>query len=154
MLVIGHFADKRVQEQGNWQEPFAKSMTGIYFSEFLQSVGLSFNDMKFVNGLQCLTKTPNTTPQLTDLERCMETYLFGTIEEFNPNLIITWGSPVFYIFNQLIGNFPERITKQKGSVSRYNGATVYSMYHPCYAIRFQPERDKLKQHFAQIYQEL
>jgi len=153
LLVIGHFADSRVVEYGNWIEPFSESMTGIYFKDFLGKAELDYEDMKFVNAFRCLTTKITAQPQFNQLFTCMDTYLIDIIENFDPNIIVTWGQPVYKSFQKMTGvNNKGGLEKDKGVVFNYNGSTVFSMYHPSYAIRWDPERYRLAEHFAEIYE--
>lgn len=152
LLVVGHFADSRVVEYGNWIEPFSKSMTGIYFKDFLSKAGLDYEDMNFVNAFRCLTTKITAQPQFTQLKQCMDNYLTDIIEKFDPKIIVTWGQPVYKAFQKMTGiNGTGDLEKDKGILFSYNGSTVFSMYHPSYAIRWDPERDRLAEHFSEVF---
>ena len=149
LMVIGHFADSRLVN-GNWLYPFSKSMTGMYFQKVLSAAGLDLEDIFFTNAFKCLTSSRITPPGRVHLWRCIDKYLIHEIEDFKPNLIVSWGVPVFSSLAAKAGK-EGRLSLGSGFVFDFNGAKVFSMYHPCYEIRWVPQRDMLAENFAKVY---
>ena len=116
---------------------------GQLLEEMLGKIGLSRPDVYITNMLKC-RPPQNRDPQPGEIDSCRP-YLDQQIEMISPRVIVTLGRFSFSKF------FPgESIGKARGKPRKWNGRTIFPMYHPAAALHNPGLRPVLESDFARL----
>ena len=139
IVIIGEGPGYHEDQQGR---PFV-GPAGRLLEELLASIGLTREQVYITNMIKC--RAPNNRDPLPgEIEAC-KTYLDRQIEMIGPKVVVTLGRYSFAKF------FPdEPIGKARGTPRRWNGLTIYPMYHPAAALRNGSLRSTLEKDFSEL----
>ena len=136
IMFIGEGPGFYEDQQGR---PFV-GPSGQLLEELLASIGLERKDVYITNMVKC--RPPNNRDPLPGEVRSCEPYLDRQIELIGPRVVVTLGR------HSLSKFFPgETISKARGTPRKWNGMTVYPIYHPAAALRNPSLRSILEADF-------
>ena len=124
-LFIGEGPGFHEDQQG---VPFVGA-AGQLLDRLLAEVGLDRSTIAIVNVVKC--RPPGNRDPLPDEIEACRPYLEAQMEYMRPDVIVTLGNfATRFIIQQPLG-----ITKARGQLFRYRGATVVPTFHPAAALR-------------------
>ena len=124
IMIIGEGPGYYEDQQGR---PFV-GPAGRLLEELLASIGMKREDVYITNMIKCRAPS-NRDPLPGEIKAC-KPYLDKQLELIGPRVVVTLGRYSFAKF------FPdEPIGKARGRPRRWNGLTIYPMYHPAAALR-------------------
>ena len=139
IMIIGEGPGYYEDQQGR---PFV-GPAGRLLEELLASIGLSREDVYITNMIKCRAPS-NRDPLPGEIKAC-KPYLDKQLELIGPRVVVTLGRYSFAKF------FPdEPIGKARGRPRRWNGLTIYPMYHPAAALRNGNLRSLLEKDFLEL----
>ncbi len=123
IMFIGEGPGFNEDRQGR---PFV-GPAGQFLEQLLASIGMKREDVYITNMIKC--RPPNNRDPLPgEMEACRP-YLDKQMQLLKPKVIVTLGRHSFTKF------FPkETISKARGRARKWNGMTIYPMYHPAAAL--------------------
>ena len=125
IMFIGEGPGFHEDQQG---EPFVGA-SGQLLDRLLGEVGLDRSSVAIANVVKC--RPPgNRNPLPDEIEACRP-YLEAQLEYMQPDVIVTLGN---FATQFMIGQ-PLGITKARGQVFRFRGASVVPTFHPAAALR-------------------
>ncbi len=145
VLFIGEAPGFHEDQQGL---PFVGA-SGQLLDRLLAEVGLDRSSVAITNVVKC--RPPgNRDPLPDEIESCRP-YLEAQLEYMRPAVIVTLGN---FATRFMIGE-PIGITKARGRLFRYRGATVVPTFHPAAALRGGsdggvPRIDAIRQDLAAV----
>lgn len=139
IVFIGEGPGFHEDQQGR---PFV-GPAGKLLDELLASIGLKREDVYITNMIKC--RAPNNRDPLPgEIEAC-KPYLDRQLEMIAPRVVVTLGR---YSFSKFFPDVP--IGKARGKPVKWNGLTVYPMYHPAAALRNGNLRSTLEKDFGEL----
>ena len=139
IVFIGEGPGFHEDQQGR---PFV-GPAGKLLDEMLASIGLKREDVYITNMIKC--RAPNNRDPLPgEIEAC-KPYLDRQLEMIAPRVVVTLGR---YSFSKFFPDVP--IGKARGKPVKWNGLTVYPMYHPAAALRNGNLRSTLEKDFGEL----
>jgi uracil-DNA glycosylase family 4 len=139
IMIIGEGPGYYEDQQGR---PFV-GPAGRLLEELLASIGLNREDVYITNMIKC--RAPNNRDPLPGEIQACKPYLDRQLELIRPRVVVTLGRYSFAKF------FPdEPIGKARGTPRRWNGLTIYPMYHPAAALRNGNLRSVLEKDFREL----
>ena len=139
IMFVGEGPGYHEDQQGR---PFV-GPAGKLLEELLASIGLKREQVYITNMIKC--RPPNNRDPLPSEITACKPYLDKQIEMIGPKVIVTLGR---YSFSKF---FPgETIGKARGKPRRWNGRTVYPIYHPAAALRNSNLRSALEIDFSKL----
>ena len=139
IMFVGEGPGYHEDQQGR---PFV-GRAGKLLEELLASIGLKREQVYITNMIKC--RPPNNRDPLPSEITACKPYLDKQIEMIGPKVIVTLGR---YSFSKF---FPgETIGKARGKPRRWNGRTVYPIYHPAAALRNSNLRSALEKDFSKL----
>ncbi len=125
VLFIGEGPGFHEDQQGL---PFVGA-AGQLLDRLLGEVGLNRSSVAIVNVVKC--RPPGNRDPLPDEIEACRPYLEAQLDYMRPDVIVTLGNfATRFIIEQPIG-----ITKARGQLFSYRGATVVPTFHPAAALR-------------------
>ena len=125
VMFIGEGPGFHEDQQG---EPFVGA-SGQLLDRLLAEVSLDRSSVAIVNVVKC--RPPgNRNPLPDEIEACRP-YLEAQLEYMRPDVIVTLGN----FATQFMVGRPIGITKARGQLFRFRGATVVPTFHPAAALR-------------------
>jgi DNA polymerase len=138
-MIIGEGPGYYEDQQGR---PFV-GPAGRLLEELLASIGMKREDVYITNMIKCRAPS-NRDPLPSEIKAC-KPYLDRQLELIGPRVVVTLGRYSFAKF------FPdEPIGKARGRPRRWNGLTIYPMYHPAAALRNGNLRSLLEKDFLAL----
>lgn len=108
---------------------------GQLLSKIIEAIGLSRDDVYIANVIKC--RPPgNRNPEPDEVATC-EPFLFQQIDTVAPKVIVALGT---FAAKTLLQT-PEPISRLRGRVFAYRGATLVPTFHPAFLLR-SPERKR------------
>ena len=139
IMFVGEGPGYHEDQQGR---PFV-GRAGKLLEELFASIGLKREQVYITNMIKC--RPPNNRDPLPSEITACKPYLDKQIEMIGPKVIVTLGR---YSFSKF---FPgETIGKARGKPRRWNGRTVYPIYHPAAALRNSNLRSALEIDFSKL----
>ena len=139
IMFIGEAPGFHEDRQGR---PFV-GPAGKLLEELLRSIGLGRQDVYITNMVKCRPLN-NRDPLPGEIETCRQ-YLDRQIEILKPRVIVTLGR---YSLSKF---FPkESISKVRGRPRKWDGITIFPMYHPAAALRQARLKDVLQEDFKRL----
>lgn len=130
VLFIGEAPGFHEDQQG---VPFVGA-SGQLLDRLLAEVGLDRSSVAITNVVKC--RPPGNRDPLPDEIEACRPYLEAQLEYMRPDVIVTLGN---FATRFMIGE-PIGITKARGRLFRYRGATVVPTFHPAAALRGGSDR--------------
>jgi uracil-DNA glycosylase family 4 len=143
-MVIGEAPGKQEDLAGR---PFVGN-AGRYLDHVLEGTGLQRADFFITNIVKCRPPS-NRTPKAGEIDTCTSLYLFGQIEQINPELILLLGNTAVKTMLGL-----KSVEEARGRIITQEQRKYLASYHP--AVRFYREdlAQKIKEDFALLKTEL
>jgi uracil-DNA glycosylase len=125
LMFVGEAPGADEDEQG---EPFV-GRAGQLLTKIIEAIGLRREDVYIANVIKC--RPPgNRNPEPDEVERC-EPFLFRQIDAIKPKVIVALGK----FAAQLLLKTTDPITRLRGRVYKYRGASLIPTFHPAYLLR-------------------
>jgi uracil-DNA glycosylase len=125
LMFIGEAPGADEDEQG---EPFV-GRAGQLLTKIIEAIGLQRGDVYIANLIKC--RPPgNRNPEPDEVEQC-EPFLFRQIDAIKPKVIIALGK----FSAQALLKTTDPITRLRGRVYNYRGASLIPTFHPAYLLR-------------------
>ncbi len=124
VMFIGEGPGFNEDQQGR---PFV-GRAGKLLDDLLESVPMKREDVFITNIVKC--RPPDNRDPLPDEVSACRDYLEAQIELLNPRVIATLGR------HSLLRFIPDaRISRDHGTIKRWQGRVIYPLYHPAAALR-------------------
>ncbi len=110
-------------------EPFV-GKAGQLLTRIIEAIGLTRDQVYIANVIKC--RPPgNRNPEPDEVERC-EPFLFRQIDAIKPRVIVALGK----FAAQSLLKTTDPITRLRGRVYSYRGASLIPTFHPAYLLRY------------------
>ena len=132
LMFVGEAPGADEDQQG---EPFV-GRAGQLLTRIIEAIGLKREQVYIANVIKC--RPPgNRNPEPDEVEQC-EPFLFRQIDVVKPKVVIALGK----FAAQCLLKTNEPITRLRGRVFNYRGASLIPTFHPAYLLRNpQAKRD-------------
>lgn len=113
------------------RRPFYGDKSGENFERFLESVGLSRNDIFITNTVLCSPRSEtgaNRKPLTSEIRNCAN-FLRRTIELLDPQVVVTLGA-VALDATRTLESHDVRLKDGAGAIHRWNDRSLVPLYHP------------------------
>ena len=125
LMFVGEAPGADEDVQG---EPFV-GRAGQLLTKIIEAIGLKRDDVYIANVIKC--RPPgNRNPEPDEVEQC-EPFLFRQIDAIKPKVIVALGK----FAAQSLLQTTEPITRLRGRVFNYRGASLIPTFHPAYLLR-------------------
>ena len=102
---------------------------GQLLTKIIEAIGLSREDVYIANVIKC-RPPQNRNPEPDEVETC-EPFLFQQVDLIGPTVIVALGT---FAARALLRS-TEPISRLRGRVHEYRGATLIPTFHPAYLLR-------------------
>jgi uracil-DNA glycosylase family 4 len=131
LMFVGEAPGADEDQQG---EPFV-GRAGQLLTKIIEAIGLTRSDVYIANVLKC--RPPNNrNPEPDEVAQC-EPFLFKQIDLIRPKVIVALGTHAAHALLKV----ETPISKLRGQVLQFRGATLIPTFHPAYLLR-SPERKR------------
>jgi DNA polymerase len=125
LMFVGEAPGADEDEQG---EPFV-GRAGQLLTKIIEAIGLTRDRVYIANVIKC--RPPgNRNPEPDEVEQC-EPFLFRQIDAIGPKVIVALGK----FAAQSLLKTADPITRMRGRVYNYRGASLIPTFHPAYLLR-------------------
>jgi len=125
LMFVGEAPGADEDEQG---EPFV-GRAGQLLTKIIEAIGLRRDDVYIANVIKC--RPPgNRNPEPDEVDQC-EPFLFRQVDAIKPKVVIALGK----FATQSLLKTGEPITRLRGRVFNYRGASLIPTFHPAYLLR-------------------
>jgi uracil-DNA glycosylase len=125
LMFVGEAPGADEDEQG---EPFV-GRAGQLLTKIIEAIGLKREDVYIANVIKC--RPPgNRNPEPDEVERC-EPFLFRQVDAIKPKVVVALGK----FAAQSLLKTTDPITRLRGRVYKYRGASLIPTFHPAYLLR-------------------
>lgn len=125
LMFVGEAPGEDEDRQG---EPFV-GRAGQLLTRIIESIGFTRDQVYIANVIKC--RPPgNRNPEPDEVARC-EPFLFRQIDVVKPKVIVALGK----FAAQSLLKSPDPITRLRGRVFAYRGASLVPTFHPAYLLR-------------------
>ena len=133
LMFIGEAPGEEEDKQGR---PFV-GRAGKLLTKLIEKAGHKREEFYIANICKC--RPPgNRTPTLEEMESCFP-YLQEQIKIINPKVLCLLGA----VAGQAFLNRKVKITKERGTVVKWNDKLLFLTYHPAYVLRNPKEEETL-----------
>ncbi|RUM62119.1 MAG: uracil-DNA glycosylase [Persephonella sp.] len=133
LMFVGEAPGEEEDKQGR---PFV-GRAGKLLTKLIERAGYKREEFYIANICKC--RPPgNRTPTLDEMEKCFP-YLKEQIEIINPKVLCLLGA----VAGQAFLNRKVKITKERGTVIKWNDRILLLTYHPAYVLRNPKEEETL-----------
>ena len=139
ILFVGEGPGFHEDQQGR---PFVGA-AGQLLEKLLNSIGLRRQEVYITNMVKC--RPPNNRDPLPSEIQACRPYLDRQLDLVAPKVVVTLGR---YSLARFFPN--ETIGKARGIPRKWNGLTVYPVYHPAAALRSSKLRETLEKDFQML----
>ena len=141
LMFVGEAPGREEDLQGR---PFV-GQAGKLLTQFLQSIGLSRDEVYIANVLKC--RPPgNRTPQPQEIEACLP-FLLKQIQAIQPRIICTLGA----VATQTLLGQRASITRIRGQSLPWRwGIKLFPTFHPAYLLRNPGQKKNAYQDFLRL----
>ena len=139
ILFVGEGPGFYEDQQGR---PFVGA-AGKLLKKLLHSIGLTREEVYITNMVKC--RPPNNRDPLPSEIQACKSYLDRQLDMVAPKIVVTLGR---YSLARFFPN--ETIGKARGLPRKWNGLTVYPVYHPAAALRSSKLREILEKDFQML----
>ncbi|MGE0812126.1 MAG: uracil-DNA glycosylase family protein [Vicinamibacterales bacterium] len=130
LMFVGEAPGEDEDRQG---EPFV-GRAGQLLTKIIEAIGLTREQVYIANVIKC--RPPgNRNPEIDEVETC-EPYLFRQIEAIQPRIVVALGK----FAAQSLLRSTEPITRLRGRVFDFRGASLIPTFHPAYLLRNPPAK--------------
>ena len=130
LMFVGEAPGEEEDKQG---EPFV-GRAGQLLTKIIESIGLTREQVYIANVIKCRPPA-NRNPDPDEVASC-EPFLFRQIDIIQPKVIVPLGK----FATQCLLKTTEPITKLRGQVFDYRGASLIPTFHPAYLLRNPPAK--------------
>ena len=131
LMFVGEAPGRDEDREG---VPFV-GRAGQLLTKIIESIDFRRDDVYIANVIKCRPpKNRNPTP--TEIETC-EPFLFAQVDAIRPRVIVALGA----FATRTLLRSEEPISKVRGKVFNYRGATLIPTYHPAFLLR-SPDRKR------------
>jgi uracil-DNA glycosylase len=125
LMFVGEAPGADEDEQG---EPFV-GRAGQLLTKIIEAIGLKREDVYIANVIKC--RPPgNRNPEPDEVDRC-EPFLFRQVDAIKPKVVVALGK----FAAQSLLKTTDPITRLRGRVYKYRGASLIPTFHPAYLLR-------------------
>ncbi len=133
LMFVGEAPGEEEDKQGR---PFV-GRAGKLLTKLIERAGYKREEFYIANICKC--RPPgNRTPTLDEMEKCFP-YLKKQIEIIDPKVLCLLGA----VAGQAFLNRKVKITKERGTVIKWNDRILLLTYHPAYVLRNPKEEETL-----------
>ena len=125
LMFVGEAPGRDEDIQG---EPFV-GRAGQLLTKIIEAIGLRREDVYIANVIKC-RPPENRNPEPDEVETC-EPFLFRQIDSIKPTVIVALGK----FAAQTLLRTLDPISRLRGRVFEYRGATLIPTFHPAYLLR-------------------
>jgi DNA polymerase len=125
LMFVGEAPGRDEDIQG---VPFV-GRAGQKLTQIIEAIGLKREDVYIANVIKC-RPPENRNPEPDEVEQC-EPFLFRQVDTIKPKVIVALGT--FAAKSLLKSN--ESISRLRGRVFEYRGATLVPTFHPAFLLR-------------------
>ncbi|MEZ5293935.1 MAG: uracil-DNA glycosylase [Vicinamibacterales bacterium] len=130
LMFVGEAPGEDEDRQG---EPFV-GRAGQLLTKIIEAIGLTREQVYIANVIKC--RPPgNRNPEIDEVDTC-EPYLFRQIEAIQPRIVVALGK----FAAQSLLRSTEPITRLRGRVFDFRGASLIPTFHPAYLLRNPPAK--------------
>jgi uracil-DNA glycosylase len=130
LMFVGEAPGEDEDRQG---EPFV-GRAGQLLNKIIEAIGMTREQVYIANVIKC--RPPgNRNPEPDEVETC-EPFLFRQIAAIQPRVIVPLGK----FATQSLLRTTEPITKLRGRVFEFRGASLLPTFHPAYLLRNPPAK--------------
>ena len=108
---------------------------GQLLTKIIAAIGLSREDVYIANVIKC-RPPQNRNPEVDEVETC-QPFLFSQIDAIKPKVIVALGT----FAAQTLLESSETISRLRGNVYEYRGASLIPTFHPAFLLR-SPSRKR------------
>ena len=130
LMFIGEAPGKNEDLQG---EPFVGA-AGRLLNQLLEEAGIARQRVYIANVIKCRPPS-NRNPEPDEVAAC-EPFLFRQVETIRPKVIVALGT----FAAQALLRSQEPISRLRGRLYDYHGATLVPTFHPAYLLRNQASK--------------
>ena len=116
---------------------------GQFLDQLLASIGLKREDVYITNMIKC--RPPNNRDPLPGEIAACRPYLDRQLDMIRPRVVVTLGR---YSFTKFAPG--ESIGKARGTPRKWNGLTIYPIYHPAAALHNPGLRPAIERDFQKL----
>jgi DNA polymerase len=125
LMFVGEAPGADEDEQG---EPFV-GRAGQLLTKIIEAIGLTRDQVYIANVIKC--RPPgNRNPEPDEVDTC-EPFLFRQVDAIKPKVVIALGK----FAAQSLLKTTDPITRLRGRVFNYRGASLIPTFHPAYLLR-------------------
>ena len=139
IVFVGEAPGYHEDRQGR---PFV-GPAGQFLDQLLASIGLKREDVYITNMLKC--RPPNNRDPLPGEIAACKPYLDRQLEMIRPRVVVTLGR---FSFAKFVPG--ESIGKARGKPRKWNGSTIFPMYHPAAALHNPGLRPTIERDFQKL----
>jgi uracil-DNA glycosylase family 4 len=125
LMFVGEAPGEEEDQQG---EPFV-GRSGQLLTKIIESIGLTREQVFIANVIKCRPPA-NRNPEPDEVATC-EPFLFRQIDIIKPQVIVPLGK----FAAQCLLKTADPITRLRGQLFEYRGATLIPTFHPAYLLR-------------------
>lgn len=130
LMFVGEAPGEDEDRQG---EPFV-GRAGQLLTKIIEAIGMTRDQVYIANVIKC--RPPgNRNPEPDEVETC-EPYLFRQIAIIQPRIVVALGK----FAAQSLLRTTEPITRLRGRVYEFRGASLLPTFHPAYLLRNPPAK--------------
>jgi uracil-DNA glycosylase len=130
LMFVGEAPGEDEDKQG---EPFV-GRAGQLLTKIIEAIGMTRQQVYIANVIKC--RPPgNRNPEPDEVDTC-EPYLFRQIAIIEPRVVVALGK----FAAQSLLRTTEPITKLRGRVFEFRGASLIPTFHPAYLLRNPPAK--------------
>ena len=130
LMFVGEAPGEDEDRQG---EPFV-GRAGQLLTKIIEAIGMTRDQVYIANVIKC--RPPgNRNPEPDEVETC-EPYLFRQIAIVQPRIVVALGK----FAAQSLLRTTEPITRLRGRVFEFRGASLIPTFHPAYLLRNPPAK--------------
>jgi uracil-DNA glycosylase family 4 len=130
LMFVGEAPGEDEDKQG---EPFV-GRAGQLLTKIIEAIGLTREQVYIANVIKCRPPA-NRNPEPDEVETC-EPYLFRQIAIIQPRIVVALGK----FATQSLLQTTEPITRLRGRVFEFRGASLIPTFHPAYLLRNPPAK--------------
>lgn len=130
LMFVGEAPGEDEDKQG---EPFV-GRAGQLLTKIIEAIGLTRDQVYIANVIKCRPPS-NRNPEPDEVESC-EPFLFEQIAIVQPRIVVALGK----FAAQSLLRTTEPITRLRGRVFEFRGASLIPTFHPAYLLRNPPAK--------------
>lgn len=125
LMFVGEAPGAEEDRQG---EPFV-GRAGQLLTKIIEAIGLTRDQVYIANVIKC-RPPENRNPEMDEVEQC-EPFLFRQVDAIKPKVVVALGK----FAAQSLLKTSDPITRMRGRVYDYRGASLIPTFHPAFLLR-------------------